>query len=294
MGTLPGTVWLDVTLAGLAFRLEFAVLFRRNRLRETATVFGRYVILPLLPAAVALLLRDKLLPVWGQILLTTALVLPIGPLLYRIVFQPIATASILGFLMVSVALHFVLSGMVLIYFGPEAFRVTPYVPGDVTVAAVTVSAQTILIIAAALILSLGLFAYFSQTTLGMALRACAMNRTGARIVGIRPATAGVIAFLLAGFIACCSGILIAPTMPLYYDSGFLIGLKGFVGSTLGGFLSYPLSALGAVSIGVLESYVAFEWSALKEVIVFFAILPVIIWRYHAFSREADQLEEPSH
>ncbi len=51
--------------------------------------------------------------------------LPISPLLYRIAFQPLADASVLVLLIVSVAVHFAMSGMALIFFGPEGFRTQP-------------------------------------------------------------------------------------------------------------------------------------------------------------------------
>ena len=59
---------------------------------------------------------------------------------------------------------------------------------------------------------------------GKALRATAVNRLGARLVGIRTTLSGQIAFLLASVIGAASGILIVPITTLYYDTGFLIGL----------------------------------------------------------------------
>jgi branched-chain amino acid transport system permease protein len=65
---------------------------------------------------------------------------------------------------------------------------------------------------------------------------------------------------------------------LYYDSGFLIGLKAFVGAIIGGLVSYPAAAVGAIFVGLLESYAAFWDSALKEVFVFGALIPILIWQ----------------
>jgi branched-chain amino acid transport system permease protein len=72
--------------------------------------------------------------------------------------------------------------------------------------------------------------------------------------------------------------LIAPITTIYYDSGFLIALKGFVGAIIGGLASYPVAALGAMLVGMLESYSSFYASAFKEVIVFTLIIPVLLWR----------------
>jgi branched-chain amino acid transport system permease protein len=124
----------------------------------------------------------------------------------------------------------------------------------------------------------GLFVFFEATLLGTALRAVAVNRLGARLVGIRTQQAGLIAFTLAGLIGAVSGVLIAPLTTIYYDSGFLIGLKGFVAAIVGGLASYPLAVAAALVVGLVESFSAFWASAFKEVIVFTVIIPVLLWR----------------
>ena len=65
---------------------------------------------------------------------------------------------------------------------------------------------------------------------------------------------------------------------LYNGTGFLIALKGFVAAIIGGLASYPVAALGALIVGLLEAFASFWASAYKEVIVFSAILPVLLWR----------------
>jgi branched-chain amino acid transport system permease protein len=73
-------------------------------------------------------------------------------------------------------------------------------------------------------------------------------------------------------------VLIGPITTVYYDSGFLVSLKGFVGAIIGGLTSYPLAAVGALLVGLLESFSSFWASAFKEVIVFTVIIPVLLWR----------------
>jgi branched-chain amino acid transport system permease protein len=73
-----------------------------------------------------------------------------------------------------------------------------------------------------------------------------------------------------------SGVLIGPITTIYYDTGFLVGLKGFVGAIMGGLVGYPAAALGALLVGLLESFASFWASAYKEVIVFTLIIPVLL------------------
>jgi len=133
-------------------------------------------------------------------------------------------------------------------------------------------------VGAAIVLSGMLFLYFEGTPTGKALRATAVNRTGARLVGIRPSRTGAVAFVLASLLGGISGLLIGPVTTVYYDSGFLIGLKAFVAAIVGGLGSYPLTAVGAIGVGVLESFASFWSSSLKESIVFGALIPVLLWR----------------
>jgi len=122
-----------------------------------------------------------------------------------------------------------------------------------------------------------LYAFFERSLYGKALRATAVNRVGARLSGISTVFAGRASFLLAAAIGVFSGVLIAPITTIYYDTGFLVGLKGFVGAIIGGLTSYPLAAAGALLVGLLESFASFWASAFKEVIVFTLIIPVLLW-----------------
>ena len=103
----------------------------------------------------------------------------------------------------------------------------------------------LLMLAAAALFGLLLFLFFARTITGKALRATAVNRVGARLV--RDASRhhrSAVAFLVASGLAGISGILIGSFTTLYYDSGFVIGLKAFVGAIIGGLVSYPGAALG--------------------------------------------------
>jgi branched-chain amino acid transport system permease protein len=285
----PGTVWLVLTLAALAFVTEAGSLIRRKRPRQIPRAFAYWGLLPSLPAVVAAAVGTQHLATPLAMLLTVALVLPLGPLLYRVVFQPIATAPVLVLFMVAVALHFAVSGLALLYFGPEGMRTSAFVRGDFAIGSFALSRQLVLIAGAAALFSAALFVFFATTLAGKALRATAVNREGARLVGIR---AGAAAFLLASAIAAIAGILISPTTTIYYDTGLIVGLKGFVGTVVGGFISYPLAALGAVVIGLLESFSSFYASALKDAIVYAAIIPVVLWRWlYVAAHEAEDVDD---
>jgi branched-chain amino acid transport system permease protein len=213
-----------------------------------------------------------------QVLLALAVVVPLGPQLYRLAYQPIAEASVLVLLIVSVAVHLALVGLGLLFFGAEGSRTPPFSEASIELGGLTITGQSLWVIGASALLIVALYIFFEKSLYGKALRATAVNRAGARLMGISTTLAGKLTFLLAAVIGALSGILIAPITTVYYDTGFLIGLKGFVGAIVGGLASYPVAAAGAVLVGLLESFSSFWASAFKEVIVFTLIIPVLVWR----------------
>lgn len=282
-GLLPGTVWLLVIAASIAFLMEAFRLLRAGKAAQIPRAALLLLGVPLIPAVIAFGLSGRDLPLFAEMLLTVALIAPLGGLLYRIVFQPIANRSVLVLLMAAVSLHFVLGGMALIFFGPEGYRTEDYVSGMIS--GTTISWMTVILVCVAGLVCFALFAYFRQTIGGKALLAVAHNRAGARIVGIRTDRASASAFTLAAVIAGVTGIVLGPVLTVYYDTAFLVGMKAFVGAVLGGFVSYPLAAVGALFVGLLESFVAFQSSAMKDIVVFFSVIPVLLARQLLLSKK---------
>jgi branched-chain amino acid transport system permease protein len=213
-----------------------------------------------------------------QVALALAIVAPLGPMIYRLAYQPVAEASVLVLLIISVAVHVTLVGLGLLFFGAEGSRTPAFTSGSITLGGLSVDSQTLWVVGASAGLIVILYFLFERTLWGKALRATAINRTGARLMGISATLAGKISFLLAAAIGAFSGILISPLTTVYYDTGFLIGLKGFVAAIIGGLASYPVAAAGALFVGLLESFSSYWASAFKEVIVFTLIIPVLLWR----------------
>ncbi len=274
---LPGSVWLLLCIALAVAGLELYDSVRRQALPELPWRLFRILSLPLFLVAVAWGLAGRDLPLMVDVLLTIALITPMGPLLYRLVYQPLADASVLVLLIASVALHFALAGLALVFFGAEGFKTPPFTDLSLTLGSIKIAGQALCIFVVTILLIISMAVVFGYTLYGKALRATAFNRIGARLIGFSPTSAGLITFAFAAFLGAVSGVLIGPLVTIYYDSGFIIGLKGFVAAIIGGLASYPLTALGAILVGVLESFSSFWASSYKEVIVFTLIIPVLIW-----------------
>ena len=278
-GTVPGTVWLLLLMAVLGALLDIAQAMReRWPVARTAKQLSRTLALPLAASALTVWLAPNKPPLLVQAVLTLALVTPMGPLVYRLAYRSLADSSVLVLLIVSVGVHFALTGLGLLFFGAEGFRNTPFWDQRFSAGALSITGQTLIIFAASAALIVSLFVFFDRTLSGKALRATSVNRTGARLMGISTDGAGSLSFTMAAFIGTLSGLLIGPSTTVYYDSGFLIGLKGFVAAVFAGLTSFPLALVGAIGVGLIESFGSFWASAFKEVIVFTSILPILLWR----------------
>lgn len=277
-GQIPGTIKLAVAMGIVAFALDMVTFRKSLHAKRVLRAFAVNIVFPLAIWGVMLALAGRPANIAANIALSLLIVAAIGLYLYRIAFQPIAHTSVLVLLIASVGCHLALQGFGLVFFGAEGQRGPPVSDAAVTIGALRFTGQSLAVYGITIALIIGLWLFFGYTLYGKALRATAVNRLGARLAGIRTSLSGQIAFLLASVIGAISGILIVPITTLYYDTGFLIGLKGFIAAIIGGLVSYPLTAVAALVVGCVEAFSSFYASNFKEVIVFTLILPVLILR----------------
>jgi branched-chain amino acid transport system permease protein len=277
-GQMPGTIKLAVAMGVVAFAFDLFTFRKALHVKRVLRSLAVNIVFPLAIWGVMWALGGRPGNIALNIALSLLIVAAIGLYLYRIAFQPIAHTSVLVLLIASVGCHLALQGFGLVFFGAEGQR-GPAISSDaITIGALRFTGQSIAVYGITIALIIGLWLFFGYTLYGKALRATAVNRLGARLVGIRTSLSGQIAFLLASVIGAISGILIVPITTLYYDTGFLIGLKGFIAAIIGGLVSYPLTAAAAILVGCVEAFSSFYASNYKEVIVFTLILPVLVLR----------------
>jgi branched-chain amino acid transport system permease protein len=266
---IPGTIWLLDVLCAAAL----AVSLVRGRIRSLLS----YGMAPALLTLAIWAATRYGAPTPVTMLLSLIVVTALGPLLYRFAYEPLGEVTMLPLLIVSMALHFVLIGIALYCFGAEGVSTPTITDASFDAGPVEVSGQSLCVGMVCLVMVGALRWFFVRTLYGKALRAAASDRLGARLIGVDHALSGRAAFALASFAAAVSGVLIAPITPLSYDTGFEIGLKGFVAAVTGGLASYPLAAAGALIVGLLESFSGFWASEYRNIIVFSLLIPVLIW-----------------
>lgn len=285
-GTPSRIVWLLVVFFVVQVLIDVYVSLKNNAKFNLKghTIWAVYIALV---TAAMYFLPLASLPIFVQVMLALAVVTPLGPQIYRLFFQPLVATKPLVLLIVSIAVHVALVGIGLLIFGPNGAQTKPFSEATFEVGSLMVSSQTLFILAAFFILIIALWYFFGKTLYGKALRATAVNRVGAQLMGISPIFAGKITFAMAAFMGAFAGILIAPITTLYYDSGFIISLKGFVGAIIGGLASFPVAAAGSVMVGIIEAFSMFWASDYKEIIVFTLIIPFLLWK----SLTSRQIEE---
>ncbi|MBK9135947.1 MAG: branched-chain amino acid ABC transporter permease [Betaproteobacteria bacterium] len=100
---------------------------------------------------------------------------------------------------------------------------------------------------------LALYVFFRFTSLGLAMRAAALNPESARLVGIRVSWMLAVGWGLAAAIGAVAGMMVAPVV--FLDPNMMAGilLYGFAAALLGG-VDNPFGAVaGGLIVGVLEN-----------------------------------------
>jgi uncharacterized membrane protein (UPF0136 family) len=123
----PHSATLLLALGVLTFVQETIAILRipERRLaaaRSVPLAFAKFILFPAAIYALTKAVADPTLPLVFQVLLTLAIVVPMGPMIYRLAFQPLAEATTLVLLIVSVGVHFALLGLGLVMFGAEGSR----------------------------------------------------------------------------------------------------------------------------------------------------------------------------
>lgn len=94
---------------------------------------------------------------------------------------------------------------------------------------------------------------YNKTKLGRAMKAVAVNRDAAALMGISVRATVRWAFILSSALAAVGGFLIAPLTFANIAMGFDLGIKGFVAGVLGGIDSARGAMAGGIMLGVFEA-----------------------------------------
>jgi branched-chain amino acid transport system permease protein len=238
--------------------------------------------------------NNLLLPLSPAIKMSLAIVLAVGlttlvgALMERLTIFPARRAPILALIIITIGVTIALRAAALIAWGSRPY----YLPAfstlemeDLTLrfSGVLIKAQSIWIWGVVSVVLVALALFLDRTITGKALRACAINRRAAQLMGINPSRMSLLAFSLAAALGAIGGIVMAPATRPTYDMGLMLGLKGFVAAIMGGLLSAQGAVIGGLVLGVAENVGAGITSAgYKDIIVFVILILILLIRPQGF------------
>ncbi|MBE0476717.1 MAG: branched-chain amino acid ABC transporter permease [Coriobacteriia bacterium] len=165
-------------------------------------------------------------------------------------------------------------------FGPDEVSMPVFTRGaSLEVAGARLELQTLWIWGLTATTVAALTFLYRRTAFGRAMRACAVNRRAARIVGVDTRTMVMASFGLAAALGALGGLAVTPLTQMRFDAGSSVALKGFAAAILGGLGSPVAAVVGGVVLGLLESMsIAFLSSTYKDAVALVVLLAVLFMR----------------
>jgi branched-chain amino acid transport system permease protein len=180
----------------------------------------------------------------------------------------------------TVGLSYVVKGAVrVVPYTEEVRRLPPFSQGQpIFIGPVVLQHQDVAIVLAAIVIMAMLWAFFSLTMTGKALRATSQNPRAAALVGIPVRLMSMTAWGLAAALAGIAGILLAPKLLLTPDSGVVV-ILALAAAIIGGFTSLPGCVAGGILLGVVQNLIGlFVSSRAISLAPFLVIMVVLLLR----------------
>jgi branched-chain amino acid transport system permease protein len=195
----------------------------------------------------------------------------------KIAIEPARHAGTVTLIIITIGVSLFLRGLAQLVWGKGVHRLPAFSSEQpIEFMGATLLPQSLWVLAGAGVAVAALSAFYGRTLMGKAMLATSYNRLAAQLAGIN--TRGVLfaSFGLAAALGAFAGVLIAPIAFTSYDTGIMLGLKGFAAAMLGGLGSFGGAVLGGLVLGLLEGLGAgFVSSAYKDAIAFVVILAVL-------------------
>ncbi len=209
-----------------------------------------------------------------------AIVAIVGLLVDKLAVEPARDADITSIIIITIGVSMIIRGCVEVILG-KGNHALPHFSGDkpLAVLGATILPQSLWVMAVTVVVVIVLAAFFGRTRLGKGILATAHNRLAAQLVGVNVKNVLLTSFGLSAALGAIGGILVTPIATTSYDSGIMLGLKGFVAATLGGLGSGVGAVAGGVILGLIEAFTAgYVSSAYKDAVPFVLVLIILLVR----------------
>lgn len=218
------------------------------------------------------------LPLWLAMMLSMLTTAILGMVIEKVAYKPLRKSSRTAALITAIGVSFLLQNVMLLIMGariytfPQVFNNTTWVVNGLRVNALQLG-----MFLTSIALMLGLQFVVHQTKLGRAMRAVAVDKDAAALMGVDVNHTISMTFALGSALAAAAGVMVG----MYYISmtpymGFAPGLKAFVAAVFGGIGLLPGAMFGGFAIGIIETLVAGYGSTLFKDAVVYAILILVL------------------
>jgi len=177
----------------------------------------------------------------------------------------------------TVGLSYVLKGSVRVFpYTEEVRRLPPLFAGEpIFIGPVVLQRQDIAIVVIVVLVMLALWAFFSLTLTGKALRATSQNPRAASLVGIPVRRMRMAIWGLAAAVSAVAGILLAPKLLMTPDMGVIV-ILAFAAAIIGGFASLPGCIVGGIVLGVVQNLSGLFFSSAAISVAPFLVIMLIL------------------
>jgi branched-chain amino acid transport system permease protein len=214
-----------------------------------------------------------------SILITTPLVFVLGWVTYKVLVAPIRTAPMVSTVLLTFGLALVLEGAMGTFWGNNSTAIRPaYADESFRFAGIFLPKAQVYGGIVAVVVLAALFVVLTKTWLGRAIRAAAINPTGAELVGIRVAGVAALVFAIGIAAAGAGGAIVGVLYPFVPGAHYQWIARLLAIVVLGGMGSLGGAILGAILFGVAETlaaaYISPSWATMVPYVIVFAVLLV--------------------
>ena len=221
------------------------------------------------------------LPPVLSILIAMVVCTLLGITVERLAYKPLRKATSLAVLITAIGMSWLLQNTALLIWGanPKSF------PSIVNISAFSlfggqlrVTGETIVTIAANIIIMISLTLFTNKTKMGKAMRAVSEDKGAAELMGINVNATISMTFAIGSALAAIAGVLLCSAYPvLMPTTGSMPGIKAFTAAVFGGIGSIPGALIGGLMLGLIEilgkAYVSTE---LGDALVFAVLIIVLL------------------
>jgi branched-chain amino acid transport system permease protein len=272
-GLTQGSIY---ALIGLGFTIIYAVTRIINFAQGEFVMIGGMLSFTLACSAG--------IPLVPALLLSVLIAAAVGAIMYLLAIRTARKASVISLIIITIGVAIFIRGIAAVLWGVDFVR-PPYFTGDESISflGAYIHPQALWIIGTTLVVTILLHLFLTHTMVGKALKACAINPRASGLVGINTRAMSLIAFAIAAALGGIGGVVMAPLTLTSYNVGVMLGLKGFVAASIGGFKSPVAAVIGGIMLGIVESLaVGLDWgpftSAYKDVIALVVLLLILLIR----------------